>query len=72
MEKTILLVEDEGAFRDVVKEALERWYNVIAASSCSGALKEVNSPMDIALIDYQLPDGTGFDVLNALREAKPG
>ncbi len=70
--KTILLVEDDGVLRDLLKEALERQYNVIEASSCSSAIAQINHPMDLALIDYSLPDGDGLGVVKAIREAKPG
>ncbi len=44
---------------------------MLEAANCHEAFKQINDPLDLALIDYQLPDGDGFDVLKALREAKP-
>ncbi len=71
MEKrTILLVEDDAVVRDMVKSALEREYNVLEASNCSEALASLRNHFDLALIDYDLPDGDGFDVLKRIREMK--
>lgn len=67
--KIILLVEDDGTFRDLIKGAFERQYNILEASSCSEAIKQIKKPIDLALIDYSLPDGDGLDILKALREA---
>jgi YesN/AraC family two-component response regulator len=69
--KTILLVEDDAAVRDIMKSALEREYNMLDASGCSEALRLLEKSCDIALIDYMLPDGTGLDVLKRVRETKP-
>ncbi|MCL4475544.1 MAG: hypothetical protein M1508_04860 [Nitrospirae bacterium] len=52
--KTILLVEDDGVLRDLIKEALEMVYKVLAASSYSEAMKHLNNGIDLALIDYSL------------------
>lgn len=70
--KTILLVEDDGVIKNLIKEVLESKYNILAVSNCQEAIKQIDSSLDLALIDYLLPDGDGFDVLKALRAAKPG
>lgn len=69
--KTILLVEDDTVVREVIKDALKREYNVLEASGYSEAIKLFSYPIDLALIDYILPDGDGFEVLKAIREVKP-
>lgn len=69
--KTILLVEDDAVVRDIMKCALEREYNVIEASRCSETYALSGNTIDIALIDYMLPDGDGFDVLKRIRDIKP-
>jgi two-component system response regulator YesN len=69
--KTILLVEDDAVIRDIVRSAFEREYNVLEASGCSEAMELLKEPVDIAVIDYMLPDGDGFDVLKASRDMKP-
>lgn len=57
--------------RDMIKDAFEREYNVLEASGYSDAIKLFRYPFDLALIDYVLPDSDGFEVLKAIREAKP-
>lgn len=69
--KTILLVEDDAVIRDIIKSAFEREYDVLEASGCSEAYELSGNSIDIALIDYMLPDGDGFDVLKKIRYMKP-
>lgn len=69
--KTVLLVEDDALVRDMLRSAFEMEYNVLEASGCSEAAGLLQNPIDIALIDYMLPDGDGFDVLKSVREVKP-
>jgi len=69
--KTVLLVEDDTLVRGLLVSAFEREYNILEASECSEAAKLLCNPIDIAIIDYVLPDGNGFDVLKAVREVKP-
>jgi len=69
--KTILLVEDDGMMRDLLKEVLGRQYNVLGAASCSEAIDQRKEHIALALIDYSLPDGSGLEILKALREVKP-
>jgi two-component system response regulator YesN len=69
--KTILLVEDDSLVRDILKTAFEREYRVLEASGFSEAKELLHNPIDIALIDYMLPDGDGFDVLRAIRKVIP-
>jgi YesN/AraC family two-component response regulator len=69
--KSILLVEDDDVVRDMIKEGLERRYHVLEAATCSKAIEQSKKPFDLALIDYNLPDSDGFEVLKAIRESKP-
>jgi YesN/AraC family two-component response regulator len=70
--KTILLVEDDKVVREMLKEALERDYNVYEASGYKEALKHPIKNIDLALIDYMLPEGrNGLEVLKAIRQEKP-
>lgn len=70
--KTIFVVEDDGIIRDIMRGALEREYNVLEASKCSEAADLLGNVIDLALIDYMLPDGDGIRLLRAIREVKPG
>jgi len=69
--KTVLLVDDDGAVRDVIKQALRSEYNVLEASGYSEAIKLLKQPIDLAIIDYVMPEYDGFDVLKAVRKAIP-
>lgn len=69
--RTILFVEDDCVVRDLIRGALEREYHVLEASTYSEAIKHIGNPIHLALIDHNLPDADGFDVLKAIREAKP-
>jgi len=70
--RTVLLVDDDAAVRDVIRQALRKEYHVLEASGYSEAIKLLKQPIDIALIDYVMPEYDGFDVLKAVRKAKPG
>jgi YesN/AraC family two-component response regulator len=69
--KTILLVEDELVVREMIRGALEREYDVLEASTYSEAVSQLTHHIDLALIDYALPDRDGLEVLKAIREAQP-
>jgi YesN/AraC family two-component response regulator len=69
--KSILLVEDDAVVRDMIKFVLERKYKVLEASRYSEAVNLLKNPIDLAIIDYSLPDKDGFDVLKAVRKARP-
>ncbi|HXX81839.1 MAG TPA: response regulator [Thermodesulfovibrionales bacterium] len=71
MRKSILLVEDEAVVREMIRGALEREYDVLEASKYSEAIDHLKDRIDLALIDYALPDRDGFEVLRAIREVKP-
>jgi two-component system response regulator YesN len=70
--KSILLVEDDDVVRAMIREGLERKYHVLEAATCSKAIEQIKKPFDLALIDYNLPDSDGFEVLKAIRKSKPG
>ncbi|GAB4410792.1 MAG: hypothetical protein OHK0032_06590 [Thermodesulfovibrionales bacterium] len=69
--KSILLVEDDADVRDIIRFVLERNYNVLEASRYSEAIGYLSKPLDLALIDYILPDHDGFELLKAIRKVKP-
>jgi two-component system, OmpR family, phosphate regulon response regulator PhoB len=67
--KTILVVEDTAAMRNIERMVLERaGYNVIEASTVPEAiaLLETMRP-DLALLDINVAGGSGFDVVRAIR-----
>jgi two-component system, NtrC family, response regulator AtoC len=74
LQKTsLLLVDDDDAFRTVMGRALERLgYLVSAVGSGREAIQRVSDEHDIVLLDLRLPDLDGMEVLKAIREKAPG
>jgi YesN/AraC family two-component response regulator len=66
--RSILIVDDDAAVRDVIRGILERDYLILEASTCAEIPLLCKFPIDLAIIDYVLPDGNGFDVLKMIRE----
>ena len=65
----ILLVEDDAMIASGIKYALEmEGYEVTHVSNIKNALDTIkNINFDLAILDMQLPDGTGFDVSDSLK-----
>jgi two-component system alkaline phosphatase synthesis response regulator PhoP len=65
----LLLVEDEENLGATLKELLEgEHYAVTWAKDKKNALVDIKAiPFDIALLDVNLPDGTGFQVAESLQ-----
>jgi two-component system, NtrC family, response regulator AtoC len=64
----VLILEDDDLLRQVTAERLEReGYSVVAAASVAEAraLLDKQTP-DLAILDIQLPDGLGTDLLEEL------
>ncbi|MEM6291163.1 MAG: response regulator [Myxococcota bacterium] len=62
-----LYVEDHQVF---ARMAIERWlgeYQVCHVTTVREALAVVGEPFDLALVDFDLPDGKGDVVVQALR-----
>ena len=67
---TILVVDDDAAFRTVMAGELARLgFDVATAGSGGEAVARVaEREPDVVLLDLQLPDMSGLDVLKAIRE----
>jgi len=67
--ETVLVLEDNRDIRAFVRSALDAaGFTVIEALTGWQALREAEShPPDVLLLDWQLPDISGLDVLRALR-----
>ncbi|MBI3754590.1 MAG: response regulator transcription factor [Deltaproteobacteria bacterium] len=71
--KSILLVEDDEVIRTMIKNYLEREYQVIVVSRYAEAVKKLGDHIDLALIDYALPDRDGFgQAVNLILNLKMG
>jgi two-component system phosphate regulon response regulator PhoB len=66
---TILIVEDEADLREMLSEALEQaGYRCLLAGCIADARKLLDqSPPDLVLLDWMLPDTTGVNWLRQIR-----
>jgi len=73
MSKTILVVDDEEFIRLNLKRIFsEENYNVILDKTGKDAIGTIKSnKIDIALLDVNLPDINGLDVLKSLKKIQP-
>lgn len=71
---TVLVVEDEADLRFAIRRFLEhRGYAVVEAASVEAATSWLRAQApDIALVDHNLPDGDGLEVLRNLKRLAPG
>ena len=70
--KSLLVVDDDTPFRQRLSRALEsRGWTVHAAGSLSEGLELAhNTKPTHAILDLRLQDGSGLDIVSALREAR--
>jgi diguanylate cyclase (GGDEF)-like protein/PAS domain S-box-containing protein len=68
---TILLVDDESFYLDVLTHCLEQDYQLINAQTGESAIKQSRAqPVpDLILLDIMLPDMDGFEVCRQLKKA---
>jgi CheY-like chemotaxis protein len=72
--KRALVVDDELHNRDFAQKLLERaGFTVVSAANGSTAIAAVadDSSISIALIDHELPDTTGLNLIRTLRAQHP-
>lgn len=65
----LLVVDDEARLRETFIRALTgRGYVVTGAESFGSAMRELYAgTFDLLLVDINLPDGTGWDILRIIR-----
>jgi CheY-like chemotaxis protein len=73
--QNVLIVEDENPLRRILTLNLaRRGYNVVEADTGEAALDALRAaavaqqPFDLILLDINLPDQSGWDILRRLRE----
>lgn len=66
----VLVVEDEGMLRTVItKNLAARGYRTVGAASADEAILRLRgAPVEVLVLDINLPDGTGWDVLRAVAD----
>ena len=69
MRSRVLIIDDEHNFREFLSEALEaEGYDVsLAGTARAGLALAERDPPEIVLLDQNLPDGNGLDLLARLR-----
>jgi DNA-binding NtrC family response regulator len=69
----VLVVDDEQLIRWTLSEALNSWgYTPVEADTVAAALSMFEAEQPVAvLLDINLPDGSGLDVLREIRQRQP-
>ena len=70
MLKRVLIVDDDILARELLEMSLARdeQYIIASANDLQSARKLLQQePFDLVLLDLNLPDGNGFDVINYIR-----
>ncbi len=68
LQKTLLLVDDDAVMIRTLREGLSTSYKVLPANSGANALKILaRAKPDLILLDYEMPEMNGPQVLEALR-----
>ncbi|PCJ63390.1 MAG: hypothetical protein COA79_00865 [Planctomycetota bacterium] len=72
MNKTILLVDDDDAFRDAVKDILElEGFKIICAENGKTALTELdNENLDLVITDILMPESDGIELISKIKELR--
>lgn len=71
----VMVVDDHPMWRDgVARDLTEAGYDVVAAIGEAAQAIRVGSSLrpDVAIVDLQLPDGSGVDVIRGVLGAHPG
>ena len=72
-ERTLLIVDDDAPLCQRLARAMERRGFIVdtADSVAGGVAAATNEPPAFAVVDMRLGDGRGFEVVSALRTARP-
>src|SRR5215213_5153474 len=72
-ERSLLIVEDDKAFLQRLARALEaRGFTVATAETVADGLLQVEQAAPaFAVVDMRLADGSGLDVISALKKRRP-
>jgi DNA-binding NarL/FixJ family response regulator len=73
----VVVVDDHDTFREPLAFMLERDGDLTvlakprSVSEARGALGSAGLAVDVALVDLNLPDGSGVDLIKELRRSRP-
>ncbi|HEY7445609.1 MAG TPA: sigma-54 dependent transcriptional regulator, partial [Vicinamibacterales bacterium] len=69
---SILVVDDEALLRLSLRARLAQdGYDLLEAGTAAEALNQLESEPDLVLLDFQLPDGDGLNVLRQIKQRSP-
>src|SRR4051794_24261320 len=73
-ERTLLIVDDDAPLCQRLARAMERRGFIVATgdSVAAGVAAATATPPAFAVVDLRLGDGSGLDIVSALRGARPG
>ena len=68
MGQTVLVADDSQTIRKIVEMALKAsTYQVVGVGSAQDAMEAASHAPSVILLDYYMPDGSGYDVCRALK-----
>lgn len=73
-DKSLLIVDDDKPFQQRLARAMEkRGFVTETADGVQEAISKIgNTPPAFAVVDMRLEDGNGLDVIEAIRQRRPG
>ena len=70
--KTILVVDDEAAMREVIEDALDSTYTVTTVANGKEALEKLaGQKFDLLITDLVMPEMNGIDLMMGLQKNNP-
>jgi DNA-binding NtrC family response regulator len=69
---TILIVDDDALLRhSLAARFSDDGYDIVEAATAAEAVEAISPDVDLALLDFHLPDGDGLSILRTLKERSP-
>jgi len=70
--RSVLIVDDDDALRDVLRQTLEEaGLHVQEAANGKAAVQAMENAFDLLMIDLSMPEQDGFETMRAMRRLQP-